>query len=906
MRAIMCKKGAITLARMWVCLVTIFFLPSAVLAGKGTLPISQEQALEIVQNQFEARDVDYYLVELQSGMDVWTFFIDANPTAGWEHECYMATVAKERPLGRPLSTCTAQVYRRSSPTSDNMTLLKSASISRGISSSGIPDVPHYNNIGDAQLAVGKRIWAIIIDGGFNKNSHYVRHWNNCAYIYRVLRRKYGVPKEHISVFMSDGSDSRDDRIVFEKDPRNPNSDTSYYESSPLDLDEDGVADIEFPALKNTIKSVIHSQINNKILPGDQLLVFVTDHGGWKENTDTQWICLWNEEILYDYELAELLRPFSDKGVILNVVLGQCCSGGFIEDLAMTGSVVAAACTGTQNTFGNGIHSYFLYNWTKAISEKNDDGDELFDKGPDYTVNMLDAFNYAKNVIDSSEGSESSPQYQSIPPSLGEQLGFHNIPVIKDPYIKDNTEDVGAEPNTSTSIFWDSPSIWVRNEDDGIETHENPYFGVLHKKCYVYIRVHNRGLMKYEGGQFAHLYWAKASLNFSDKSWKGLEKYNNLPTGGHAGSVIIPPIEPGESAVVKIEWNMGDIILAKIPDDFDRHHFCLLAKIMDSRDDDGFEIGKGYFSPEMSRKQAQKNVTIILREELDLQKLVFVRNGYDSPRKYCIELKPRTQLDERVYQKADIEMELSQPVYDAWIMGGANAYNITQSSVAPRVFKFISPESRIEAVSLDSSQFDKLGMKFDFHTSTLLGESYKLDLIQRDENGAIVGGETFIVQSPKRVLEPFNPDIKGLGGNAFLLSVDNAEVRGVTWRNSQGEIISQTDSVIVKPTVSESRYTVSGITEDGSLAKSEISLDALIGIESATVSNNKIRVRLRSDAAQGDKLVIADAIDATSSYELFVEEGVKEVSVDSSQIRYDVITISYISGDMVVDTIKLSK
>lgn len=52
---------------------------------------TQEDAFKIVAEMFKGRDVDYYSATLKENPDnsVWTFFVDANPMALWEHECYL-------------------------------------------------------------------------------------------------------------------------------------------------------------------------------------------------------------------------------------------------------------------------------------------------------------------------------------------------------------------------------------------------------------------------------------------------------------------------------------------------------------------------------------------------------------------------------------------------------------------------------------------------------------------------------------------------------------------------------------------------------------------------------------------------------------------------------------------------
>lgn len=56
--------------------------------------ISKEEALAIAQQQFRGRDVDYYILEDDSTLNNWVFFVDAQPMKGWEHECYTFQIPK--------------------------------------------------------------------------------------------------------------------------------------------------------------------------------------------------------------------------------------------------------------------------------------------------------------------------------------------------------------------------------------------------------------------------------------------------------------------------------------------------------------------------------------------------------------------------------------------------------------------------------------------------------------------------------------------------------------------------------------------------------------------------------------------------------------------------------------------
>lgn len=104
-----------------------------------------------------------------------------------------------------------------------------------------------------------------------------------------------------------------------------------YKSQPLDLDNDGVDEIKLAATKANVKNTLGT-LANKLNKDDHLFIFVIDHGGTDDYNTNSYICLWNYESLYDYELATMLEPFTSKFVNVNVVLGQCFSGGFNDNL----------------------------------------------------------------------------------------------------------------------------------------------------------------------------------------------------------------------------------------------------------------------------------------------------------------------------------------------------------------------------------------------------------------------------------------------------------------------------------------------------------------------------------------------------------------------------------------------
>lgn len=614
--------------------------------------VSRQEALSIVKMNFNGQDVDYYLCEDAvlnvrsegqnlsfSQNDTWTFFVDAEPMKGWEHDCYLVRVAKR--VGAYQSPAPLETKFRLPP-NGNFTPLDVKN-RYGVRASQKPHVKKTALPNKAKSAA-ERTYAVILSGGHNQVSNYERYWNDCSFVYQTLVNKYGVPKNNISVVMSDGTDPAADM----------HATTGGYKSSPLDLDNDGQPDIQYAATRANVRNVL-SSLSQRIGKDDHLFFYVIDHGGTRDKNNQSYICLWNGESLHDYELADWLRPFNEKSVYVNAVLGQCFSGGFIEELSKVGCFVAAASKGSESSWSCGDIPYdeFVYQWTSAINEGNAFGQPVYsDVDNNHRVTMEEAFDYAYQH-DRRRPME-NPQHKSNPISVGEDLAFNNLPEAVDLYIKDNVEDTGKEPNLTTTVFWDSPDIWVRNQKDGIENqiHENPYYSKDHDEVYIYVRVRNRGKENYKNGQYLHVYWAKASTGFSPNAWQGEELYNGLVTGEHLRPEKLENINAGGEEIFIIRWLLPDGFMGTSDDNYtEKHHFCLLARITNSHLDDlktgeyGLsklqEIVDNKIKVLNSNKITQKNVSIISKENLPKGTIVFVRNIYKDNHKYSLEIRPRT-------------------------------------------------------------------------------------------------------------------------------------------------------------------------------------------------------------------------------------------------------------------------
>ena len=77
------------------------------------------------------------------------------------------------------------------------------------------------------------------------------------------------------------------------------------------------------------------------------------------------------------------------------------------------------------------------------------------------------------------------------------------PSNPDMYIADTITDFGVEPSTAT-VAWNSPDIWVRNQQDNLQTHQSPLYNPTNPN-YVHVKVRNRGCNPSTGNDVIKVY-----------------------------------------------------------------------------------------------------------------------------------------------------------------------------------------------------------------------------------------------------------------------------------------------------------------------------------------------------------------------------------------------------------------
>ena len=336
--------------------------------------------------------------------DGWFFFVDDAPYQSWSHPCRYAFVNVENG-----DVC---IYNETfPPVLDKLECIKEYVLPTNLNP--ISMFSYNQASGNSQLYSAKHDYAIIINGGMDKDSNHIRYWNDCAFIFSTLKNKYGYTSDHIYVLMSDGTDPSLDRRKLD----------GTYDSSPLDLDGDGMADIKYSATRNNLSNVFDS-LAVRMGAEDNLFVYTMDHGALLNGTPI--LCLWGEYIT----APELSQQFNKlRCNKINVCMGQCNSGGFINYIKRDNMVVSTACSGTENSFStsNYLYDEFVYHWTAAVNGNYPNGGlAKADKNSDNKISMKEAFDY----VCSNDSKNETPQFYDGPQGQANELNLSRVCNLK--------------------------------------------------------------------------------------------------------------------------------------------------------------------------------------------------------------------------------------------------------------------------------------------------------------------------------------------------------------------------------------------------------------------------------------------------------------------------------------------
>ncbi len=264
------------------------------------------------------------------------------------------------------------------------------------------------------------MYAWIISGGANQSNNHIRYYGDVQFIYNVLAYDYLIPDDHIIICFADGL--------------NPAPDQSGGINSNPDFDDDGDSDIIYDATTSGVTSG-YNAINAMVGSDDHLFIYTTDHGGpGKGGIDSPpevILNLWNGT-LNDDTFKSYLDSFSAMSI--HVIMEQCNSGGFLEEVVHAGATqprtFASAANASESSWAGATYpeyDEYAYYWTGAmhgsIPPSGGPGPGALPGDPDMngdgSVSMYEAATRAEEWDTYAQSGQEHPMWDDTPDSCGD-------------------------------------------------------------------------------------------------------------------------------------------------------------------------------------------------------------------------------------------------------------------------------------------------------------------------------------------------------------------------------------------------------------------------------------------------------------------------------------------------------
>ena len=295
----------------------------------------------------------------------------------------------------------------------------------------------------------------------------------------------------------------------------------------------------------------------------------------------------------------------------------------------------------------------------------------------------------------------------------------------DCYCKDHLGDDGSVPsNPNGESWWESPDIWVRHQQDGIEQHQNPEGGRIN---YVYAKVRNRGNVTMTDIG-VNLYWSNGAVAIV---WPGGWTY--------IGTAIIPTLAPGQVAMVNIPWQP-----------LTSGHYCFLERIHSSQDPVRHE-GLVPFDNNL----CQKNVKVIETDDLS-DNVITVRNPLGDTVQTDVVI-----ASDNCPPGETVVVDLGQELFDNWQDNGGDLEGAEVIPGTTSVGLDVSPTGEVAAtigrIPLDASA------------------ETTMELILGNGAGSEMGDKPRAAGSPAKVVVRQRIEGEDVGGNVY-----EPPASGTTW------------------------------------------------------------------------------------------------------------------------------
>ncbi|MEO0037042.1 MAG: hypothetical protein RIQ59_253 [Bacteroidota bacterium] len=492
----------------------------------------------------------------------------------------------------------------------------------------------------------------------------------------------------------------------------------------------------------------------------------------------------------------------------------------------------------------------------------------------------------------------------------------------DLYIKDNTADLGAEPNTTTTTLWNSPNIWVRNNQDGGTTHQAPRYNQATPN-YVYVKVENKSCFPTTGYEQVQLYYSRPTTG-TPTSTSAAFRSSFAPVTGTEwvliGTVNMSVLAPGEGKTLNFPWTLPDPI-GWYGCTSTTFNTSLLAKIVTSTDVNAVsETGNILNNIKNNNNIAGKNLIVIdadyfaSNQENNTENSILVANPYNEAHSFSIEMiKEDLETGKPIYQEAEVSFKMDAPLYNAWERGGNTAQNIEATADTSK--KMVTNNHvLINTISLNANELTTLKLNFNFLTKELTDKlKFLYHIIQRDlATNEIVSAVSFeINKEPRPIFEAIADDIEKDRNEIVTITARQISEPAIyNWYDTDGDLIFQGKDLNIATAVSQ-KYKLEVIaTADGFKDYTEVEVKlkpSVLNIIAPNPATEVVTIGYKINEGGNAYLMILGGYGTDSASNNYIlNSDLNEININLTNYGNGFYTVALVVNGQIVDAKTLVK
>jgi serine protease len=604
-------------------------------------------------------------------------------------------------------------------------------------------------------------------------------------------------------------------------------------------------------------------------------------------------------------INDLPPPPADTG---NIALAQPGPNDFIDQRVLSGTSMAAPHVSGLAALMLSVNPCLTGQQVRDIIEQ--------------TCQKVGGYNYM-NTAGRSNGTWNNQMGYGLIDAYAATQMAKDLYTPFDLYVKDDIADLGIQPNPSTNV-WDSPDIWVRNQQDNIQIHQTPICYPTGQTNFVYVKIRNKGCNPTTGLETVQLYQSTTSTytnpDMPEARRANIPSFSNI-TNTLIGTVAIPAgLTAGQEAILKFSWQVPFPNFLPTPGGLEAQglptqSFNLLAKIVTPSDPLAVaETPIAYTNIKNNNNIAGKSIVSITKLGSDLER-VSVGNPFDEARIFKLELiKEDAETGKPIYEEAEVSIKMDDVLFAAWERGGKQEQNLEQTADNK---KQIVENNRvlIDNIQLNAHEEGFVNLSFSFLTAELTDKSqYKYHIIQRDKaTNEIIGGVTYqINKDPRPIFVADAGDDKEIDINETItISAEQISEPAIyNWYDSEGNLVFTGKDLTIATNVAE-KYKLEVIaTADGFKDYSEVEVKLKPSVLSAIAPNpatDNVTIGYKINEGGSAYLMILGGYGTNSaSNNYIINPELGEININLANYSSGFYTVALIVNGQIIDAKTLVK